>query len=114
MGCSVPHFSPRLRSESVTAVHRQTVVPVVFLGVVSCRAMRRFTLETEGYLAASQRWPAEGKVILAQFDEDSVVVYQAYNSAIAAYAVQQQRFDGGPGYRPDRMTWIKVCMCGFV
>jgi hypothetical protein len=38
---------------------------------------------------------------------DVVVVYQAFSSAIADYAVQHQSFLGAPGYKPDRMTWIK-------
>ena len=55
----------------------------------------------------SQRWPASGKVILAHFDETSVVVYQAFNARIAAWAVEHQRF-GGPDWSPTRMTWIKT------
>jgi hypothetical protein len=44
-------------------------------------------------------------VILAQFDDDSVVVYQAYRPAIAAFAVEHQHF-GGP-FSMTRMSWIK-------
>ena len=36
-------------------------------------------------------WPKEGKHILAQYDKDSVVVYQAYCPEIADYAVEHQR-----------------------
>ena len=36
-------------------------------------------------------WPQLGKHILAQYDEDSVVVYQAYKPSIAEYAVKQQQ-----------------------
>ncbi len=37
-----------------------------------------------------QHWPQEGMHILAQYDEDSVVVYQAYQPQIADYAVEHQ------------------------
>ena len=36
-------------------------------------------------------WPQEGRHILAQYDEDSVVVYQAYCPDIAEYAVRNQK-----------------------
>ena len=38
-----------------------------------------------------KEWPEEGRHILAQYDEDSVVVYQAYCPEIAQYAVKHQR-----------------------
>ena len=36
-------------------------------------------------------WPTSGKHILAQFDEDSVIVYQAFKPSISEYAVKHQR-----------------------
>ena len=36
-------------------------------------------------------WPKDGQHILAQFDSDSIVVYQAFNPVIAEYAVRHQR-----------------------
>jgi len=60
----------------------------------------------ESYADQRARWPRKGKVILAQYDDESVVVYQAFNEAIASYAVEHQRF-GGPAYSRTRMTWIK-------
>ena len=36
-------------------------------------------------------WPRMGRHILAQYDEDSVVVYQAYCPEIAEYAVRNQK-----------------------
>ena len=62
-------------------------------------------LETELYLDQVKRWPAIGRHILAQFDPDSVVVYQAYRPAIGRYAVEHQRFGGE--FSLNRMTWIK-------
>lgn len=63
-------------------------------------------LELADYLSQRDAWPQEGQVILAQFDEDSVVVYQAFNAVTAAYAVEHQRL-GGPRYSLERMSWIK-------
>ena len=58
------------------------------------------------YLELRETWPDEGKVILAQFDDDTIVVYQAFNAVTAAHAVEHQQL-GGPRYSLDRMSWIK-------
>lgn len=51
-----------------------------------------FHLDTQNYLEQKQKWwPKAGKHILAQYDEDKVVVYQAFNAAIAEYAVKNQK-----------------------
>eukprot|EP01094_Clydonella_sp_ATCC50884_P029022 TRINITY_DN8924_c0_g1_i1.p2 TRINITY_DN8924_c0_g1~~TRINITY_DN8924_c0_g1_i1.p2 ORF type:complete len:253 (-),score=52.86 TRINITY_DN8924_c0_g1_i1:498-1256(-) len=52
-------------------------------------------------------WPGRGQHILAQYDEDSVVVYQAYKREIAEFAVKHQRFAGCAQWGESRMTWIK-------
>ena len=52
-------------------------------------------------------WPDSGCQILANYNEDSIVVYQAFAPSIAEYAVRLQRF-GGPDYKLTRMTWIKT------
>ena len=57
---------------------------------------------------AREVWPGRGQHILAQFDEHSVVVYQAFRPEIADYAVANQSFAGCPVYNPNRMTWIKT------
>lgn len=41
-----------------------------------------------------------------EWDDEGVYVYQAYNSAIADWALEHQSF-GGPAWKPARMTWIK-------
>lgn len=64
------------------------------------------SLELAEYLSLREAWPQAGKVILAQYDEQSVVVYQAFNAVTAAYAVEHQQL-GGPRYSLDRMSWIK-------
>lgn len=43
--------------------------------------------------------------IRAGYGADTIVVYQAYGAAIAGPAVADGRF--GPGFKRDRMTWIK-------
>src|SRR2546426_7893609 len=62
-------------------------------------------LQTEQYLTQSKRWPASGRHILAQFDAETVLVYQAYRPAIGRFAAQQQRFGGEFGL--NRMSWVK-------
>src|SRR5690348_16250953 len=42
-------------------------------------------LSTANYVGQRARWPAAGRQILTQFDEYSVIVYQAYRPAIAKY-----------------------------
>jgi len=63
------------------------------------------SLRTQPYLEQLQRWPKTGQHILAQFDADTVVVYQAYRPAIGKYAAQHQRFGGEFSF--GRMSWIK-------
>lgn len=60
------------------------------------------------YKEQSAGWPAMGRHILAYHDAEGVVVYQAFNSAIADYAVANQTFKGCPQYSTERMTWIKT------
>jgi hypothetical protein len=57
-------------------------------------------------LSQVQRWPRVGRHILAQFDADSVVVYQAYRHEIGRYAVERQSFGGEFSF--SRMSWIKT------
>lgn len=59
------------------------------------------------YVDAERLWPTSGRHILASYDEETVVVYQAFSPEIAAYAVEHQSFVGCPQYSTSRMTWIK-------
>lgn len=47
-------------------------------------------LLTEPYLTQVSRWPKAGRYILAQFDESSIVVYQAYRPAIGHFLSSYQ------------------------
>lgn len=62
-------------------------------------------LETARYVDQVPLWPAEGRHILAHYDETSIVVYQAFRPEIGAYAVEHQQLGGGFKFR--RMSWIK-------
>ncbi|KAF7781183.1 hypothetical protein PRUB_b0326 [Pseudoalteromonas rubra] len=67
--------------------------------------MVKNNIRCDSYQAQLARWPKEGKVILAQHDEESVTVYQAYNQSIGQYAAKHQTFGGDFSF--TRMTWIK-------
>ncbi len=57
-------------------------------------------LLTQSYVEQARHiWPGRGQHVLAQFDDDSVVVYQAYKASIAQAAVALQRFSGIDGFR---------------
>ena len=60
---------------------------------------------TESYLSQLAIWPREGHHILAQFDEKSVVVYQAYNARIGHFAAREGVFGGDFSF--NRMSWFK-------
>jgi Domain of unknown function (DUF4291) len=62
-------------------------------------------LTAEPYLAQVNRWPKTGRHILAQYDDNSVIVYQAYRPAIADFALQNGYFGGE--FNLNRMSWIK-------
>lgn len=60
---------------------------------------------TARYVDQALNWPSSGRHILAQFDAESIYVYQAYRSSIARFAVENQRFGGDFSF--SRMSWIK-------
>ena len=59
----------------------------------------------ESYLAQTARLPKTGRHIFAQFDEESVIVYQAYRPAIGHFAAQHGYLGGE--FSLNRMSWIK-------
>jgi hypothetical protein len=63
-------------------------------------------LRFEPWSLAQATWPAVGRHLLATFDDDSIVVYQAYRPAIAAWAVARGQL-GGPDFSFTRMSWVK-------
>jgi hypothetical protein len=62
-------------------------------------------LLSEPYSEQVAVWPGDGRHILAQYDHESIVVYQAYNPAIGRYAQEHGRFGGEFSF--SRMSWIK-------
>jgi hypothetical protein len=50
-------------------------------------------------------WPQTGQHILAQFDDETIVVYQAYSPSIRRFAVENGFFGGE--FKYSRMSWIK-------
>jgi len=62
-------------------------------------------LATEPYLEQNARWPKSGRHILAQFDADSIVVYQAYRPSIGRFAATHCYFGGEFSF--NRMSWVK-------
>ena len=65
----------------------------------------RTRLALAPYLEQRARWPAAGRHILAQFDDEAVVVYQAYRPEIGEHAARHGRF--GAAWSRERMSWIK-------
>lgn len=63
-------------------------------------------MKFENYTEQLKRLPHDGKQIIGQLHNNTMIVYQAFNSGIADYAVQHQKF-GGPHYSFTRMSWIK-------
>ena len=62
-------------------------------------------MKTKRYKEQLIEWPKEGHHIMAQYDDEKVIVYQSYRPAIGEFAVKEQYF-GGP-FKYTRMTWIK-------
>jgi hypothetical protein len=57
------------------------------------------------YSEQVKQWPKSGKYIMAQYDEEHIVVYQAYRPSIGHFAEKHQRFGGD--FKLSRMSWIK-------
>jgi hypothetical protein len=67
--------------------------------------MKDWKLRTAPYSEQMKGWPQAGKHILAQFDDDSIIVYQAYRPEIGRFAVEKGCFGGE--FKYSRMSWIK-------
>ena len=62
-------------------------------------------LLTQSFAEQESIWPGSGKHILAQFDDYTIVVYQAYRPSIARFAVTNGFLGGDFSY--SRMSWCK-------
>lgn len=63
-------------------------------------------LLTQNHLATISDLPKTGRHIVAQYDDNSVVVYQAYRPAIGNFAASHGYFGGE--FQLNRMSWIKT------
>lgn len=62
-------------------------------------------LHIKPYIEQLTEWPKTGHHIMAQFDNDKIVVYQSYRPEIGNFASHNQYFGGA--FSLTRMTWIK-------
>jgi hypothetical protein len=65
------------------------------------------SLRLAPYTDQQAQWPRGGRAILAQYDEQTIVVYQAYPAAVARRAAAAGRLDV-PGFNLERTSWIKT------
>jgi hypothetical protein len=63
------------------------------------------SLAAAPYAEQMKHWPQSGQHILAQFDDDTIIVYQAYRPEIGTFAVEKGYFGGD--FKYSRMSWIK-------
>lgn len=62
-------------------------------------------LKLKKYKEQLKDWPQKGHHIMAQFDDEKIVVYQSYRKEIGQFAIQNQYFGGA--FSLERMSWIK-------
>lgn len=62
-------------------------------------------LQLEKYKEQLKNWPETGHHIMAQYNDDTIVVYQSYRNEIGHFAAKNQYFGGA--FSLERMTWIK-------
>jgi hypothetical protein len=62
-------------------------------------------LLTEPYCEQVKVWPKDGRHILAQYDDETIIVYQAYRPSIGRFAAQHGTFGGDFSF--SRMSWVK-------
>jgi hypothetical protein len=63
-------------------------------------------MKTELYVEQQVRWPQQGRVLLGHFDDQQIVVYQAFRPQIAEEVLHLGRM--GPSFLRTRMSWIKT------
>ena len=62
-------------------------------------------LKLKKYKEQLQNWPQSGHHIMAQYDDEKIIVYQSYRKEIGEFAIKNQYFGGA--FSLERMTWIK-------
>lgn len=62
-------------------------------------------LNIKSYTEQLKEWPEKGHHIMAQYNDEEVIVYQSYRPSKGNFAVRNQYFGGD--FKYTRMTWIK-------
>lgn len=62
-------------------------------------------IKLKNYKEQLSNWPQKGHHIMAQYDDEKIIVYQSYKKEIGKFATKNQYFGGG--FSMERMTWIK-------
>lgn len=93
--------SQSLRAEKCRDRNENTIRFVKFI----MREEIALNLRVAPYRQQKPEWPRSGHHILAQYDDSSLVVYQAYHPSIGLFAAQNGYFGGGFSY--NRMSWCK-------
>lgn len=62
-------------------------------------------IELKKYDEQIVEWPKSGYHIMAQYDDEEIIVYQSYRKDIGEFAAKNQFFGGE--FSLTRMTWIK-------
>lgn len=62
-------------------------------------------IKLKKYKEQLQDWPQKGHHIMAQYNNEEIIVYQSYRKEIGEFAVNNQHFGGD--FSLERMTWIK-------
>lgn len=62
-------------------------------------------IKLKKYKEQLQDWPKKGHYIMAQYNDEEIIVYQSYRKEIGEFAVRNQYFGGD--FSLERMTWIK-------
>src|SRR5579872_7043022 len=75
------------------------------LKTATCYKRITMNLVTEPYLVQVARWPKTGRHILAQYDAETIIVYQAFSPAMGHFAAEHGYFGGD--FNLQRMSWIK-------
>ncbi len=63
----------------------------------------------DGWTAVEAMLPATGRHFLAQFDADTVTVFQSFDRDVGGYAIEHGQF-GGPAFRRDRASAIRLSL----
>jgi len=62
-------------------------------------------MKLKKYREQLKEWPRSGYHIMAQYDDEKIIVYQSYRPEIGNFAIENQYFGGT--FSLNRMTWIK-------